>query len=365
MLIRTYVSEKEHIHMGKLICCRSSSLSSPSSPTTSNSSPSSPSFLAFDTDFPIRGCPHQTGTSDPKASLDTKALAEASRNLTQTLKQLSSEVLTTKPSPEKETVKQPVPDRRSTPERNTYTTSPNFSGKSRRQGAIIESMHHHGKGVYSGTFSGHCIFTGTLNPALQDRQGRPKRDISTIIHILNDLLCATPQYRRHSSSTTSSSSSSTSSAGSTSSSSSNASQNNVHNNQSKSQSNAGTSSTTTTTTQVLGVSTTIGTTSDEESSTDDNQVTRTKLEHLRFIMEQRRARRKARREARASPYAAHSSTTTSWSSETTTLVASKSTSANNSSRGEGGTQGLDVEGKEKEGNDSAALCELNTGTVVA
>ncbi|KAL1116825.1 hypothetical protein AAG570_005295 [Ranatra chinensis] len=50
-------------------------------------------------------------------------------------------------------------------------------------------MHHHGKGVYSGTFS------GTLNPALQDRFGRPKRDISTIIHILNDLLCATPQYR--------------------------------------------------------------------------------------------------------------------------------------------------------------------------
>ena len=31
---------------------------------------------------------------------------------------------------------------------------------------------------------------------MQDRQGRPKRDISTIIHILNDLLCATPQYRR-------------------------------------------------------------------------------------------------------------------------------------------------------------------------
>ena len=43
------------------------------------------------------------------------------------------------------------------------------------------------------------VLSGTLNPALQDRQGRPKRDISTIIHILNDLLCATPQYRRHSS----------------------------------------------------------------------------------------------------------------------------------------------------------------------
>lgn len=39
------------------------------------------------------------------------------------------------------------------------------------------------------------LIAGTLNPALQDRFGRPKRDISTIIHILNDLLCATPQYR--------------------------------------------------------------------------------------------------------------------------------------------------------------------------
>ena len=65
-------------------------------------------------------------------------------------------------------------------------------------------MHHHGKGVYTGTFS------GTLNPALQDRHGRPKRDISTIIHILNDLLCATPattaghyRYHRHPSATSS------------------------------------------------------------------------------------------------------------------------------------------------------------------
>ncbi|XP_011495629.1 PREDICTED: midnolin-like [Ceratosolen solmsi marchali] len=100
-------------------------------------------------------------TSNPTATLDTRALVEASRNLTQKLKQLSSE-----------------------------------ENAKRRQGAIIESMHHHGKGVYTGTFS------GTLNPALQDRHGRPKRDISTIIHILNDLLCATPatsagHYRNH------------------------------------------------------------------------------------------------------------------------------------------------------------------------
>ena len=45
--------------------------------------------------------------------------------------------------------------------------------------------------------SNDLYVAGTLNPALQDRFGRPKRDISTIIHILNDLLCATPQYRRH------------------------------------------------------------------------------------------------------------------------------------------------------------------------
>ena len=57
-------------------------------------------------------------------------------------------------------------------------------------------MHHHGKGVYSGTFS------GTLNPALQDANGQPKRDITTIVHILNDLLCA--QFKAYSSSSRSS-----------------------------------------------------------------------------------------------------------------------------------------------------------------
>ena len=41
-----------------------------------------------------------------------------------------------------------------------------------------------------------CIFSsGTLNPALQDENGQPKRDITTIVHILNDLLCA--QYKAY------------------------------------------------------------------------------------------------------------------------------------------------------------------------
>lgn len=44
--------------------------------------------------------------------------------------------------------------------------------------------------VYSGTFS------GALNPALQDQKGRPRRDVATIVHILNDLLCSAPELRR-------------------------------------------------------------------------------------------------------------------------------------------------------------------------
>jgi hypothetical protein len=32
------------------------------------------------------------------------------------------------------------------------------SGNGASGGAIIESMHHHGKGVYSGTFSGKDLF---------------------------------------------------------------------------------------------------------------------------------------------------------------------------------------------------------------
>ncbi|ESO92614.1 hypothetical protein LOTGIDRAFT_233061 [Lottia gigantea] len=49
-------------------------------------------------------------------------------------------------------------------------------------GAVINSMNHLGKGVFSGTFS------GTLDPTLQDQNGKPKKDVNTIVHILNDLL---------------------------------------------------------------------------------------------------------------------------------------------------------------------------------
>lgn len=121
-------------------------------------------------------------------------LAEASRNLTKTLRKLSKEVFSSKTDASTIAVSEERP-------RSTQSSTPNASTSSGSHqtsstvaglgsGAVIESMRNHGRGIYSGTFS------GTLNPALQDRYGRPKRDISTVIHILNDLLSATPHYSR-------------------------------------------------------------------------------------------------------------------------------------------------------------------------
>ncbi|XP_075235468.1 midnolin-A-like [Lycorma delicatula] len=220
----------------------SSSTSSPSSTVPSSSSSSVPGSTL------LEGCKCDSSSSKP--TLDTRALAEASRNLTQTLKQLSSEVLTSKSDPVEDV---------------TASTK-------RRQGAIIESMHHHGKGVYSGTFS------GTLNPALQDRFGRPKRDISTIIHILNDLLCATPQYRNCRGGSSNNS-------------------NTSNTNSDKSSSN--TPPTASTLSDAEGTGSSFVSTSESL----ENQATRGKMERLRLIMEERREKRRA---ARSSPYARNS-----------------------------------------------------------
>lgn len=125
---------------------------------------------------------------------DNPALAEASRNLTQTLRKLSKRVFTSKAhimennAISRSTTSSPSSSSAST---SSNPSSSNNSSTSNSSGAVIESMKHHGKGIYSGTFS------GTLNPALQDKNGKPKRDISTIIHILNDLLSATPQCAKN------------------------------------------------------------------------------------------------------------------------------------------------------------------------
>lgn len=121
-----------------------------------------------------------TPAAEPQAPsiTDNMALAEASRNLTQTLRKLSKDVFCHKIDHHQH--------------HSHHHTAAEATSESRKagSGAVIESMKNHGKGIYSGTFS------GTLNPALQDRYGRPKRDISTVIHILNDLLSATPHYTR-------------------------------------------------------------------------------------------------------------------------------------------------------------------------
>uniref|UniRef100_A0A671MB55 Midnolin-like n=1 Tax=Sinocyclocheilus anshuiensis TaxID=1608454 RepID=A0A671MB55_9TELE len=59
-----------------------------------------------------------------------------------------------------------------------------------KPGAVIESLVNHSPGVFSGTFS------GTLHPTCQDSSGDRRRDVSTILQILNDLLSATRLYQR-------------------------------------------------------------------------------------------------------------------------------------------------------------------------
>lgn len=256
---------------------------------------------------------HATPTTcTARAQLDMRALTEASRNLTRTLKQLSSEVLTdgwASPLQPRPTFPAVRPTR-SHQEREDCTSSKTSSqaddrtaptvcssssssavppssasvvtsARSLRPGAIIETMHHHGKGVYSGTFS------GTLNPALQDRMGRPKRDIGTIIHILNDLLCAAPQYRAPDPSR-------------------------------GQQEPTGHVSSDPAFDPLTASTAKVG----EERSVGEEQATRGKVEHLKMVMEERRQRRQQRR---THPY------TTSWSAthETTTARIEGATSTAN------------------------------------
>uniref|UniRef100_A0A4W5KRF3 Midnolin n=1 Tax=Hucho hucho TaxID=62062 RepID=A0A4W5KRF3_9TELE len=75
------------------------------------------------------------------------------------------------------------------PSNGTSASVHSSSSSSRKPGAIIESFVNHAPGVFSGTFS------GTLHPNCQDSTGRPRRDIGTILQILNDLLSATRHYQ--------------------------------------------------------------------------------------------------------------------------------------------------------------------------
>lgn len=133
-----------------------------------------------------------TGNSLNTTANVSDTLAESSRNLTKNLHNLSNEVISSKSNASAIAIndeKRMCSCNRSTPAKSSGShQSSTVAGFG--SGTVIESFRSHGRGIFSGTFS------GTLNPALQDRNGRPKRDISTVIHILNDLLCATPHYNR-------------------------------------------------------------------------------------------------------------------------------------------------------------------------
>uniref|UniRef100_U3KHV6 Midnolin n=1 Tax=Ficedula albicollis TaxID=59894 RepID=U3KHV6_FICAL len=162
-------------------------------------------------------------------------------------------------------------------------SSPAPSARSRKPGAVIESFVNHAPGVFSGTFS------GTLHPNCQDSSGRPRRDIGTILQILNDLLSATRHYQGMPQSLTqlrcqtqfSSSSSSSSS----------------------SSPPASPDLATKTTSEPLPCQSQIRMCkpSGDRLRQTENRATRCKVERLQLLLQQKRLRRKARRDARA-PY---------------------------------------------------------------
>ncbi|CAM9763663.1 unnamed protein product, partial [Bubo scandiacus] len=175
-------------------------------------------------------------------------------------------------------------------------SSPAPAARSRKPGAVIESFVNHAPGVFSGTFS------GTLHPNCQDSSGRPRRDIGTILQILNDLLSATRHYQGMPQSLTqlrcqtqfSSSSSSSSS----------------------SSPPASPDLATKTTSEPLPAAAAspplhpvvqcqsqirMCKPSGDRLRQTENRATRCKVERLQLLMQQKRLRRKARRDARA-PY---------------------------------------------------------------
>ncbi|KAL1495089.1 hypothetical protein ABEB36_010562 [Hypothenemus hampei] len=171
------------------------------------------------------------------------SLLQASKNLQHTLKKLSADI---------------------------------FAGRTRstNRGKRRES-------VYSGTFS------GALNPTLQDSRGKPRRDVSTIVHILNDLLCSVPELRRmqNKGDADSSSSANTSFSASTS-------EDVIPEEFSAERSTNGPRCTASCCAPSIPVSVA------PESSYQDN-VTRNKLDQLRLVMGERREKRRQRK---AKPY---------------------------------------------------------------
>ncbi|KAK2180674.1 hypothetical protein NP493_432g01037 [Ridgeia piscesae] len=217
------------------------------STTTSSSSSSSTAHGAFSRTAAM-AADHSRKADDARTSgprTGGATLSEAKQNLSQKLQEFS-QVARTQGDETADTPAQRPSSSSSSPSSSSSSSSPYSSH------AIIESMEQVGQGVYSGTFS------GTLNPALQDHDGRPKRSINTIIHILNDLLGASPEYRAHRRARR------------------------IHRQEASHFSKP----------------------ADCQRQSEENQATRGKMEYLQMMLQERRNRRQARKERRSCPYPA-------------------------------------------------------------
>ncbi|XP_039175214.1 midnolin isoform X1 [Crotalus tigris] len=170
--------------------------------------------------------------------------------------------------------------------KSSPSTSPTQASRTRKHGAVIESFVNHAPGVFSGTFS------GTLHPNCQDSSGRPRRDISTILQILNDLLSATRHYQGMPQSLTqlrcqTQCSLSTPSL-------------DLNNHTTSERTAAAANQPLHLGVQCPSQAATCKPTGDRLRQTE-NRATRCKVERLQLLMQQKRLRRKARRDARA-PY---------------------------------------------------------------
>ncbi|NWT60015.1 MIDN protein, partial [Erythrocercus mccallii] len=173
-------------------------------------------------------------------------------------------------------------------------SSPAPSARSRKPGAVIESFVNHAPGVFSGTFS------GTLHPNCQDSSGRPRRDIGTILQILNDLLSATRHYQGMPQSLTQLRCQTQFSSSSSSSSSSPPASPDLATKTTSEPLQAAAAPTLHPVVQCQSQIRMCKPSGDRLRQTE-NRATRCKVERLQLLLQQKRLRRKARRDARA-PY---------------------------------------------------------------
>jgi hypothetical protein len=184
MLIQLQLSKGQALAAAAAAASHSHRHSHHSSSSSSKSSTASSSLLSNSSNSHASTSSSSASVSGEDSS-SSPTLAEASRNLTKTLKRISSKVNKVTSTRSSLSSTHTMRHHRTSSSSSSSAPSPTPStsrGEIKGDDDDIINLKHHGKGVYSGTFS------GTLNPALQDSLGTPRKHVSTIVHILNDLL---------------------------------------------------------------------------------------------------------------------------------------------------------------------------------